>query len=113
MLYKALIRSIMTYTCSTWEYATDVHLFKLQHLQNRLLRTIGNLDRCTPVHELHMTFKIPNVYDYITKLCRMLAEVILNHVNLNVCGTGQGEALHRKYKRLKIGGGQAYNHSAD
>jgi hypothetical protein len=28
-------------------------------------------------------------------------------------GTGQGEARHRKYKRLKLGGGQAYDRSSD
>jgi hypothetical protein len=26
---------------------------------------------------------------------------------------GQGEAQHRKYKRLKLGGGQAYDRSSD
>jgi hypothetical protein len=26
---------------------------------------------------------------------------------------GQGEASHRKYKRLKLGGGEAYNRSCD
>jgi hypothetical protein len=49
------------------------------------------------------------MYDCITKLCRTEAEVILNHVNPNA----QGEAMHRKYKRLKLGGGQAYERSAD
>jgi hypothetical protein len=39
------------------------------------------------------------------KLCRTKAEVILNHVNPHVGGTGQGEASHRKYKRLKLDGG--------
>jgi hypothetical protein len=58
-----------------------------------------------------MAFKIPYVYDCITKLCKTLAEVTLNHVNPNVCGIQQGDARHRKYKRL--GGGQAYDHSAD
>jgi hypothetical protein len=40
-----------------------------------------------------MDFKIPYVYEYITKLCRTQAEVILNHVNLNARGSGQGEAM--------------------
>jgi hypothetical protein len=52
-------------------------------------------------------FKIPYVYDYITKLCRTQAEVTLNHVTPNIRGTGQGEARHRKYKGLKLGDGQA------
>jgi hypothetical protein len=48
-----------------------------------------------------------------TELCRTQAEVILNHVNPNVLDIGQGEARDRKYKRLELGGIQAYNCSAD
>jgi hypothetical protein len=86
----------------------------MQHLQNRVLRAIGNIDRRTPVRELHVAFKIPYVYGYyITKLCRTQVEVILKHRNTNVRGIGQGEAMHGKYKRLKLGGGQAYGRSAN
>jgi hypothetical protein len=53
------------------------------------------------------------VHDYITKLCRTQAEVILNRVNPNVRGIGQGEARYRKDKRLKLVGGQGYDRSAD
>jgi hypothetical protein len=67
----------------------DAQLFKLQHLQNRVFCTLGKLDRCTPVCELHMDFKIPYMYEYITKLGRTQAEVILNPVNPNLCGIGQ------------------------
>jgi hypothetical protein len=84
----------MTYA---WEYAVDTHLLKLQCLQNKVLYTIGNLDRCMPVCELLVAFKIPYVFDCITKLCRTQAEVILTHVNPNVRGIRQGEARHRKY----------------
>jgi hypothetical protein len=40
------------------------------------------------------------------------AEVILNHKNPNVRAIGQGEPKHRKYKRLELGGGQAYDRSS-
>jgi hypothetical protein len=112
-LYKALSRLVMTYARPTLEYAADARLFQLQRLQNRILRAIGNLDRCTQVCELHMAFKITYVHDYITKLCRTRVEVILYHVNPNVRGIGQEEARHRTYKRLKFGGGQAYDRSAN
>jgi hypothetical protein len=36
-LYKALIRSVMTYACPAQEYAADAHLLKLYHPQNRVL----------------------------------------------------------------------------
>jgi hypothetical protein len=52
------------------------------------------------------------VYDYITKLCRREAELILNQKNPNVREIGLGEARHRKYKTLKLGGGQAYDRSS-
>jgi hypothetical protein len=54
---------------------------------------------------MHVAFQIPYVYDYVTKTCRHQAEVIQNHENKNVPCVGQGEAGHRKYKRLKLGGG--------
>jgi hypothetical protein len=51
------------------------------------------------------------IYGYKTKLYRQQAEVVQNHENANVRNIGQGEPLHTKYKRLKLGGGQAYDHS--
>jgi hypothetical protein len=89
IMYRALIRSIMTYACSTWVFVVDTHLMKLQRLQNRVLHSIGNLDRRSPVCDLHLAFKIPYMYDYIIKLCRRQAEVILNHENPNVHAIGQ------------------------
>jgi hypothetical protein len=46
----------------------------------------------------------------VTKLCRQQAEVIQNHENVR--DIGQGEAPHRKYKRLKLGGGHVYDCSS-
>jgi hypothetical protein len=60
-----------------------------------------------------MAFKIPYVCGYITKLRRQQAEVIENPDNENVRNIGQGEARHRKYNRLKLGGGQIYDRSSD
>jgi hypothetical protein len=34
-----------------------------------------------------------------------------NHENISIRNIGQGEARRRKYKRLELGGGQAYNRS--
>jgi hypothetical protein len=56
--------------------------------------------------------QIPYVYDYITKSCRQQAEVIQNHENENARYIGQGKARHRKYKRLKLGGGHVYDCSS-
>jgi hypothetical protein len=102
----------MTYTCPAWEFAADTYLLKLQRLQNKFLRIIGNFPRRTPVTELHKDFNIPYIYDYINKLCRHQAEVIQNHGNANVRNIGQGKDQHRKYTRLKLGGGHAFERSS-
>jgi hypothetical protein len=81
----------MTYACPTWDFAEDTHLMKLQRLQNKVLRTNGNFPRRTPVRELHKAFSIPHIYDYITKLSRQQAEVILNHENVNVRNIGHAK----------------------
>jgi hypothetical protein len=64
-LHKALIRSVLTYVCPAWELVADTYLLKLPRMQNKVLRTIGNFQRCTPVRELHTAFDLPYVYDYI------------------------------------------------
>jgi hypothetical protein len=74
----------MTYACPAWEFAAESHLLKLQRLQNKVLRTIGNFLRRTSVPDMHVAFQIPYVYDYITNPYRQQAEVIQNHENENV-----------------------------
>jgi hypothetical protein len=103
----------MTYACPACEFMAAIRLLKLQRLQNKVLRTPGNFPRCTSVRDLHLAFNLPYVYDYITKLCRQQTEVIQNYENVSVCNIGQGKARHRKYKRLELGGGQAYDRSSD
>jgi hypothetical protein len=88
-LHKALIRSVMTYAFPTWELAADTHLLKLQRLQIKVPRTIGNLPRFTPVCNLHTAFNLPYVYHYITNVCRQQAEVVQNHETEHVCSIGK------------------------
>jgi hypothetical protein len=95
-IHKVPIRSIM----------------KLQRLQNTVLRFTDKFPWSTPIHDMHMTFQIQYVCDYITKLCRQQSQVIQNHGNAHVCNIGEGEARHRKYKKLKLDGAQVYGHSS-
>jgi hypothetical protein len=95
------------------ELIADTCVLKSQCPQKKVLCTIGNFPRCTVVRDLHTVVNLPYVYDYITKLCRQQAEVIQSHENKHVRSIGQGKATCRKYKRLKLGGGPAYDHSND
>jgi hypothetical protein len=46
--------------------------------------------------------KVPYVYGYIAQIQRTWAEVILNHVNLNVPGTGQREVIVGSTRGLNL-----------
>jgi hypothetical protein len=98
----------MTYACTAWELVAATYLLKLL-----VLSTVGNFPKCTLIHDSHMNFNLPYVYNYITKSCRQQAEVIQNHENEHVHGIGQGKARHTKYSRLNLGGGQSYDCSND
>jgi hypothetical protein len=74
----------MTYACPAWQLAAGTYLLKLQRLQNKVLRTNGNIPRCTPVRDLRTAFNLPCVYNYITKFCRQQTEVTQNHENKHV-----------------------------
>jgi hypothetical protein len=67
-------------------------MLKLQRLQNRILRAIGNLSRGTQTLTLHGGFQTPYVYDYITKIYKKQAEVIQTHGNMNIRNTAKNEA---------------------
>jgi hypothetical protein len=79
----------MTYACPAWELVADTHLLKLQRLQNKVLRTIGNSPRCTLIRDLHMAFNLLYACEYITELCRQQAKVVQIHEDEHVRGIGQ------------------------
>jgi hypothetical protein len=86
----------MTYACLARKSAADIHLMKLQRLQNGVLHIIGKFPRSTTNLDMHMVFQIPHVYNYVTKLHRQQAQVIQNHVSAHVRNTGQGKARLKK-----------------
>jgi len=59
--------------------------------------------RHTPTRDLHRSFKIPYLYDFVTKLCREQADVTRSHSNLDIRTIGQGEERQTKCKRLQLG----------
>jgi hypothetical protein len=65
----------------------------------------------TQVAETHNRWQAYNNLDINIALFRTFQAQ--NHENAEVRNIGQGEPRHRKYKRLKLGGGQAYDRSSD
>jgi hypothetical protein len=62
-LPKALIRSVITADCPSWDFAANTLLLKLQPLQNKVLR--WQLSRRTLLRDMHVAFQIRYIYDYL------------------------------------------------
>jgi hypothetical protein len=53
VIYKSLLRSILTYASPVWGYAANTYINILQTFQNKVLRIITKLPRVTPITTLH------------------------------------------------------------
>jgi hypothetical protein len=79
----------MINACPACEFEADSHLLKLQRLQNRVLRTIGDLLRPRPTRALHPAFRIRFYNKNMQEAGRNK-----NHDNVNVRNTGKSESQH-------------------
>jgi hypothetical protein len=104
MLHRALIRSLMTYACPAWELEAEIHLLKLQRLQNRVLCTNGKFPKT------HIGPRYACGFPNSIRLWfhnKIMEEASRSHPkSLDMV---QGGAQHTKYKRLKLGGGHLYD----
>jgi hypothetical protein len=85
-LYKALIRSTLTYACLTWKFAAESQILKLQRQQNKVSAPL------LINHATHRLVISTCRLKFLTKLCREQETAIRNHENVNIRNIGQGEA---------------------
>jgi len=100
-LYKLFIRSLLTYAAPVWSYTSSSNYRRLQVLQSKCLRVIGNYPRCTPIPCLHTTLNITPISDFIYHLtdkffgsCPTLPNLLIRSI-----GNYSLADLHRQYKK--------------
>lgn len=79
LLYKALIRSLVTYACPVWSNASTTNIKKIQTLQNKILRIAVDAPWFIRNEQLHDELCI----DYIANFIKMLTKNFYS--NLNKC----------------------------
>jgi hypothetical protein len=73
-------------------YCLNVYrVLKLQRLQNNSVRAFEKFSERTPTRGLHGSCEIPYVYDFVTKLCRQQAGVVLKHEKADICSVGKAK----------------------
>lgn len=68
VIYKAIIRSVLLYTCPVWGDCAVSHISKLQTVQNKCLKVIFNLPRSFPTNMLHKLANMPTIKQQISKI---------------------------------------------
>lgn len=99
-IYKTIVRPMLTYGCPIWNMTCASNYQKLQILQNKFLRLVGNYPRYTPIHQLHDELKIEYISAYVKHITKRF------YSSKNVCENSllddlQYTNLHYKHKRLK------------
>jgi hypothetical protein len=65
LIYKQVLRPLITYACPVWGNCAQTHLKKLQIFQNKVLRTITNAPWFVRNSSIHKDLKISTIQDHI------------------------------------------------
>ena len=68
LLYKQIIRAILTYAAPVWSNTSSHNYHRIQISQSKCLRVIGNFPRRTPVSLLHASLNIPPIREFVYQL---------------------------------------------
>ncbi|KAJ4427739.1 hypothetical protein ANN_25392, partial [Periplaneta americana] len=87
-MYKALIRSVITYAAPAWRFAAVSHLRKLQVIQNQVIRLITHLPRVASRRKFHDELELPTIDEFIARLARNLYAEVRANPNPLISGLG-------------------------
>jgi hypothetical protein len=103
LLYKLLLRSMVTYAAPVWSSTSPTNYRHLQVYQSKCLRVIGDFPRRTPVSNLHTYLQMIPIHQFIYNLTDKFFVSCPAHPNPLIRNTGNYtlEDLHRQYPKYR------------
>ena len=98
LIYKSIIRPVISYGCPVWSNISESNFNKVQILQNKFLRLIGNYPRYTWINKMHVELKIEFIKSYIIKLTKNFFDQIEKSNNV----INELNYINIKYKHRRI-----------
>lgn len=99
LMYKSLLRPIITYGCTVWGAASKTHINKIQVLQNKILRIVTNSPWFIRNKHLHDDLGVPTVRQFIQKCNKRFFKNIPSCPGAVHYSVGE-KNLHVRLKRL-------------
>ncbi|GFV41019.1 probable RNA-directed DNA polymerase from transposon X-element [Trichonephila clavipes] len=81
ILYKQILRPVITYGSPVWGAAAATHMKKVQVMQNKILRVMTNAPWYVRNDVIHNDLQMEPISNYITKLSRNVFKSIEFHEN--------------------------------
>lgn len=98
LIYKAILRPILTYACPVWSNAPKSSLKKLQTMQNKVLRLAINCPWFIRNSQIHQELSVPLISDYIHKLTSNFFKKLVMCPSATKLNLGQ-KNIHSRIKR--------------
>lgn len=89
IIFKTIIRPVLTYGCPAWQIASKSNIKNLQIIQNHCLRIIGRYPRYERINTMHENINIEFIDEYIKKLTKKYFERIATHDNILIQNIGE------------------------
>lgn len=100
IFYKTFIRTALLYACPVWSLACQTNVNKLQVVQNKFLRLIGNFRRFTPIYLMHERLNMEYVEKIIYKNSVSYYNKIANHSSYLVKNILYDKNVKYKHKHV-------------
>jgi len=103
LLYKLLLRSVITYAAPVWCSTSLTNYRHLQVYQSKCLRVIGDFPRRTPISNLHTYLQMIPIRQFTYNLTDKFFVSCPAHSNPLIRNTGNYtlENLHRQYPKYR------------
>jgi len=103
LLYKLLLRSMITYAAPVWSSKSLTNYHHLQVYQSKWVRVIGDFPRRTPISNLHAHLQMIPIHRFIYHLTDKFFVSCPAHPNPLIRNTGNYtlEDLHRQYTKYR------------
>lgn len=88
LLYKVIIRPLMTYASPVWGYAAKTHLRRLQGMQNKIIRHVAGAPWFVRNTIIHRDLNIPSLRQHIRHLATRLYDTLPGHPNPLIANLG-------------------------